>query len=293
MSGKLGYLRRRCNDADDVCTQVIKKYSLLEEEYKNLKHDIDVLQQSKLRLFPTMRVITVSSYALNCMHKRLQKIVEERNELTREIQDARDKQKLCKDEYIAYKEKYDSLVDIKQEQEAKQRALVSPNPKIFAGNETNIIYDEKVAENGAEISHTNIHVEIESEEVTVINATVVAEQAENTIEKKSDVLSHEEEKKVLVDIVVKAVEETIFENVDVNTIESTESVGDNSASVDESDEEMMQCNNSGSEEQSNENPNIAEESALIEDATENDGNLHNEKKSKINPLSNFKKNKPQ
>ena len=127
MTPKLEFLRKKCTDAESACDQLKRKYKELEEEYRNIKSDIDSQLQSKSRMSLTSRVIPFSSCSMKCLQRRLEKIKEERDELSCEIQNALNKKKICDDEYIAYKQKYDGFVQIKKEHESKSKSITTIN----------------------------------------------------------------------------------------------------------------------------------------------------------------------
>lgn len=95
MTPKLSFLRKKCIDADAEYSQLQERYTELEEEVPK----IHVLQS------------------------RITKIEEEKEALLKDIQIALVKKKQCEDEYILYKEKYDSFVSIRQENEAKYKLI--------------------------------------------------------------------------------------------------------------------------------------------------------------------------
>ena len=123
MTPKLAFLQKKCTDAESVCNQFKRKYRELEEEYRNIKADIDSHAQSKSRMSLSARAIPFSPYSIKCLQRRLERIKEERDKLSREIQNALNKKKICDDEYTAYKQKYDSFVQIKKEHEGKSKPI--------------------------------------------------------------------------------------------------------------------------------------------------------------------------
>lgn len=127
MTPKLAFLQKKCTDAESACDQFKRKYRELEEEYRNIKADIDSHAQSKTRMSLSARVIPFSPYSIKCLQRRLERIKEERDELSREIQNTLNKKKICDDEYTAYKQKYDSFVQIKKEHEGKSKPISALN----------------------------------------------------------------------------------------------------------------------------------------------------------------------
>lgn len=127
MTPKLAFLQKKCTDAESVCDQLKRKYRELEEEYRNIKADIESHAQSKSRMSLSARMIPFSPYSIKCLQRRLERIKEERDELSREIQNALNKKKICDDEYTAYKQKYDSFVQIKKEHEGKSKPISAIN----------------------------------------------------------------------------------------------------------------------------------------------------------------------
>lgn len=127
MTPKLNFLQKKCTDAESVCDQLKQKYRELEEEYRNIKADINSHAQSKSRMSLSARMIPFSPYSIKCLQKRLERIKEERDELSREIQNALNKKKICDGEYTAYKLKYDSFVQIKKEYEGKSKPISALN----------------------------------------------------------------------------------------------------------------------------------------------------------------------
>lgn len=127
MGPKLAFLQKKCVDAEAICNQFKRKWQELEDEFQNIKTDLDTHLQSKSRMSPTMRAITFSSSSIKCLQRRLEKIKEEKDALSREIQNALNDKKLCDDEYTAYKQKYDGFVRIKEEHEAKYKAIGTIN----------------------------------------------------------------------------------------------------------------------------------------------------------------------
>ena len=127
MTPKLAFLQKKCVDAESACDQLKRKYRELEEEYRNIKADIDSHVQSKSRMSLSSRVLPFSPYSIKCLQRRLERIIEERDELSREIQNALNKKKICDDEYNAYKQKYDSFVQIKKEHEGKSKPISAIN----------------------------------------------------------------------------------------------------------------------------------------------------------------------
>lgn len=127
MTPKLAFLQKKCIDAESACDQLKRKYRELEEEYRNIKADIDSHAQSKSRMSLSARVLPFSPYSIKCLQRRLERIKEERDELSREIQNALNKKKICDDEYTAYKQKYDSFVQIKKEHEGKSKPISAIN----------------------------------------------------------------------------------------------------------------------------------------------------------------------
>lgn len=92
MTPKLAFLQKKCADAESACDQLKRKDRELEG-----------------------------------LQRRLERIEEERDELSREIQNALNKKKICDDEYTAYKLKYDSFVQIKKEYEGKSKPISAIN----------------------------------------------------------------------------------------------------------------------------------------------------------------------
>ena len=125
MGPKLAFLQKKCVDTESVCDQLKRKYQELEDEFQNIKADVDTHSQSKPWMSLSMRVLTFSSYSIKCLQRRLERINEEKDELSHEIQNALNKKKMCDDEYIAYKQKYDSFVKIKEEHENKYKSIAT------------------------------------------------------------------------------------------------------------------------------------------------------------------------
>lgn len=149
MTPKLAFLQKKCTDAESACDQLKRKYRELEEEYRNIKADIDSHAQSKSRMSLSARVIPFSPYSIKCLQRRLERIKEERDELSREIQNALNKKKICDDEYTAYKQKYDNFVQIKKEHEGKSKPISAINTSSTVEEQREVSYVcETTTDNG-------------------------------------------------------------------------------------------------------------------------------------------------
>lgn len=128
MAPKLEYLQKKCDTAASLIDQTKQKYFDLENEFKSISADLDVYRQTQSRMLSTTRVLSFSTYSIKCLQRRLDKIKEEKNDISKEVQEALNKKKLCDDEYNEYKQKYDEFVSLKAEYDAKLNAIGSSVP---------------------------------------------------------------------------------------------------------------------------------------------------------------------
>ena len=242
MGPKLAFLQKKCVEAEAVCNQSKRKWQELEDEFQNIKTDLDTHLQSKSRMSPTMRAITFSSSSIKCLQRRLEKIKEEKDLLSREIQNALNDKKLCDDEYTAYKQKYDGFVRIKEEHEAEYKAIGTINTataestsKLSTGCESS--GDSKDAlENDTITVVANNENAIDSDDVATKTEELIAIDSVELASVKEDNQSElitEETTEPLVKSDVPIIGESIRDGVEVVTVDESNDTNDDIGATNE------------------------------------------------------------
>ena len=274
MTPKLAFLQKKCTDAESVCDQLKRKYRELEEEYRNIKADIDSHAQNKSRMSLSARVIPFSPYSIKCLQRRLERIKEERDELSREIQNALNKKKICDDEYTAYKQKYDSFVQIKKEHEGKTKPMsaINTSPTVEDQREVSCVC-ETPTDNGVTFEKNEDSVDVNGindeqpemlgdaempQECTinsviddeVVDSKVIVDENDGTVDSKETIEPSVENDATIIDETAEKSAETIAgecedANVDVQATEDSVDVvpsvdGNNDSSVASIETQEMQ-----------------------------------------------------
>lgn len=125
MALKLNFLQNKRAEAENQCSGLRNRYSGLEQEYASIKKDLDVFAQTKSNTPSAIKVRIFSAASARCLQKRLDRIREEKEEVSKEIKASLDKKKAYDEEYAACKQRYDGYVDIVKENEAKIKTLKS------------------------------------------------------------------------------------------------------------------------------------------------------------------------
>ncbi len=128
MKGKLEYLYKKCDEAENQCQTVRDKLKALENEYTSIKEDVEHAERkSGVTLFnkPLLSAISVK-----WLKRALNQVEKEFSPLNQELNDALAKKKACVEEYQEYKARYEGFLSLRDEnQEKLQKLLDDLKPK--------------------------------------------------------------------------------------------------------------------------------------------------------------------
>ena len=290
MTPKLEYLHKKCIDAVSACDQLKVKYKELEEEYRSIKSDIDAHVQSKSRMSLGARILPFSAYSIKCLQRRLEKIKEERDEISREIQNALNKKKICDDEYDSYQQKYNSFVQIKKENEYKAKSISALNTSSVAEGQSNLTpVNEAPINDGDTLEGNDVPVDNQNNNGENMEVPVCTEPTQNNTDSHDDTndleINHGEGNGV--DESKEAFEPIVEENAAI--IDETDTQKD-VVIADESND--VNANAKSEEEYVEEEPIIEEKAGSSESSEESSQEIQQTKKTKTGFFG-FMKNKPQ
>lgn len=287
MTPKLSFLHKKCVEVEAQHSNLKNKYAELEKEYASIKRDLDIHAQNKANAHPSIKGMIFSAASVKCLQKRMERIMEEIEEVAKEIRAIYAKKKNCDEEYSAYKKKYDAYASTIKEYEARIKML---------GTSSCVQTDESV--------HKVTEILNETDGVNTCSESDTIVPSDQTKLRPGEVLCDEvavtttETEGVAVDATNLCLQSTLSENKTLIDKSKVDIGAEGAADDDTASSEIQLITEMGSadivETGTDHGEVIATDSKIITqvDVQEQGVIAEKEKKTKSGFFSNFKKNKP-